>query len=126
MPEDMSFLYIAVDTFGWKTWNSRVLKQQGAKRDLIVLDMRNNFGGHLEYTFELIEDLMSIYASKRVLKELRAEFNSFVQSKVITDLYIYDIVLAYGVEEVKKKLKGMQSARYQIKSKILSQVYKAM
>ena len=89
MPLDLGFIYIRSSSFQTQEWNSNLLRNSPHK-DLIVVDLRHNGGGHNLIALALLRDLLYKTATPAVAESVYSEGLKFDASQVKHIDYLYE------------------------------------
>ena len=123
MPSDLRFVYVVCENFTQVNWNRQRLRD-ASNAELIVLDLRNNFGGSSEVLEKLLRDILSTFVDQRTLAAYTREYRATYNSRIKTHAEIYDMFLEMQDKDFAAVMELFNSRARLQPSSTLTKLYK--
>ena len=123
MPNDLRFLYVVCENFQQVNWNRQRLRD-AREAELIVVDLRNNFGGSAEVLAKLLRDILSTFADSRTITAFAKEYKNTYNSRIKTEAEIYEIFLEMHDKDFSATMKEVNSRSRLPPSTALTKLFK--
>lgn len=123
MPNDLRFLYVVCENFQQVNWNRQRLRD-AREAELIVVDLRNNFGGSAEVLAKLLRDILSTFADSRTITAFAKEYKNTYNSRIKTEAEIYEIFLEMHDKDFSATMKEFNSRSRLPPSTALTKLFK--
>ena len=125
MPNDLRFLYVVCENFNQVNWNRQRLRD-AREAELIVVDLRNNFGGSSEVLAKLLRDILSTFADSRTITAFAKEYKNTYSSRIKTEAEIYEMFLEMHDKDFSATMKEFNSRSKLPPSTALTKLFKVV